>query len=139
MVAYIDSSVVLRHILLGDIAIEQALTCPRVVSSELLEIECRRVIQRERLLGHLDDTGLVLAVRRLEKVLAGISLMRLSEEIKKRAMAAFPVIVKALDALHLASAEQMSISKPDEVIVLFSYDAAMNRCAQTMGFAASLA
>ena len=46
MVAYLDSSVILRHILLGEEPIRHALAFPRVVSSELTEIECRRVLHR---------------------------------------------------------------------------------------------
>ena len=42
MTAYLDSSVLLRHILLGEEPIRQALALPRVASSELIEIECRR-------------------------------------------------------------------------------------------------
>ena len=49
MVAYLDSSVVLRYILLGEATIRHALAFPRVVSSELIEIECRRVLHRYRL------------------------------------------------------------------------------------------
>jgi hypothetical protein len=48
MVGYLDSSVLLRHILLGDAGIKQVLACDRIISSELLEIECHRVLHRYR-------------------------------------------------------------------------------------------
>jgi len=38
-----DSSVLLQHILQGDEGIRQPLSCDSVISSELLEIECKRV------------------------------------------------------------------------------------------------
>ena len=57
MVAYIDSSALVRYVLLGDIGLRHAMGFPRLVSSELLEIECRRTIQRCRLQGELNDAA----------------------------------------------------------------------------------
>lgn len=139
MVAYLDSSVILRHILLGEASIRHALACPTVVSSELTEIECRRVIHRYRMDGHLDDQGFVTATGRLGDVLGGLSSLSLSQKVKNRAMAAFPVTVKTLDALHLASAAVFADARPDETLLIFSHDHAMNRCAAALGFAAPLA
>lgn len=143
MVAYLDSSVVLRHILLGELTIHHAFACPRVVSSELLEIECRRVLHRYRLNGDLGDDGLIAAADRLDSVLEGLSIVELTSTVKSRAMAAFPVAVKTLDALHLATAvvfkEAYLDSGSDEAIVVFSHDATMNRCARALGLAAALA
>jgi hypothetical protein len=138
MVAYVDSSVVLRHILLGDVSIRQAVDCEKMVSSELLEVECRRVIQRCRLEGELDDDGYLAALDRLERVLGGISLITLGESVKKRAMGAFPLSVKTLDALHLASALVLAEREPESVILVFSHDVRMNRCAKALGFGVPL-
>ncbi len=139
MVAYLDSSVVLRHILLGEIAIEHVFAVEHVVASELVRIECRRVLHRYRLNGDLDDGSLMEALERLDGVLAGVRLLALSERVKKRAMESFPVVVKTLDALHLASAlvyaESSSGSRSQETALLFSHDEAMNRCARAVGFA----
>ena len=137
MVAYLDSSVVLRHILLGEIAIEHAFVCERVVTSELLEIECRRVLHRYRLNGDLDDEALIAASTRLDSVLAGVSVIALSDAVKKRAMGSFPVVVTALDALHLASALEFAAAYLDqergEGLLVFSHDVTMNRCAAALG------
>lgn len=104
MVGYIDTSVLLRHILLGDSSIKQVLEAEYIISSELLEIESRRVIHRYRIDGELNDDGFLQANKRLNEVLSGISILALSPAVKNRAMGAFPVHVKTLDALHLASA-----------------------------------
>ena len=138
MVGYLDTSVVLRHILQGEASIRHALQCGRVISSELLEIESRRVIHRLRMEGGLDDGGFVLAVERLDKLLSGVSLLALSPRVKKRAMGAFPVSVKTLDALHLASALVYAETMPAETLLVFSHDTALNRCARALGFAAPL-
>lgn len=138
MVSYLDSSVALRHILLGETAIRHALSADRVVSSELLEIECRRTVHRCRMQGDLDDRSVVTALDRLEELLRGVSLLGLSAEIKRRAMDAFPVSIKTLDALHLASALRYAEHVPDERVLVYSHDGAFNRCARALGFGAPL-
>lgn len=139
MVAYLDSSVVLRYVLKGDPAIRHALACETILSSELLEIECRRVLQRCRMAGDLSDTTYVTAVKRLDALLAGIGLLSLSPPVKNRAMEAFSVVVKTLDALHLATAIIYSDKQSSDTLLMFSYDEAMNRCAAVLGFATPLA
>jgi len=136
MVAYLDSSVALRHILLGEEAIRHVLACDKVIAAELLEIECRRVLHRYRLNGDLDDTGLIEALRRLEEILTGVSLLILSDAVKQKASGPFPVIVRTLDALHLASAQVFSERYTDKKVLIFSHNRAMNRCAAVLGFTA---
>ena len=137
MVAYLDSSVLLRHILLGEEPIRHALAFPRVVSSELIEIECRRVLHRCRLAGEFDDEALALARERLDAVLSGIDLLELSAQIKQRAMDPFPVHVRTLDALHIATV--LAVAADAGGTALFSHDRGMNVCARSLGITAALA
>ena len=134
MVGYLDSSVLLRYILLGDNGLQQVFKSDMVVSSELLEIECRRVLHRYRLQGNIDDDGFVEALRRLDEVLEGVSIILLSQKVKKRSGETFPVVIKTLDAFHLASAIIFQAARPAELLHIFSYDAGMNRCARALGF-----
>jgi predicted nucleic acid-binding protein len=139
MVAYLDSSVVLRHILLGDVTIRHVLEYPVVLSSELMEIECRRVLLRCRLQDDLTDETLVEAVRRLDGVLDGVELVELSPAIKRRAMESFPVSVRTLDALHLATALAIGAATDDGKVIMFSLDRAMNLGASALGMPTPLA
>jgi len=134
MVAYLDSSVVLRYILLGENALLHAQAFPRLVSSELLEIECRRVLLRSRLEGNLDDESLIEATVRLDDVLDSIDLLELGSAIKRRAAEAFPLHVKTLDALHLASALQLLPEYEAPEISIFSHERSFNLCARALGF-----
>ncbi len=136
MLGYLDTSVLLRHILLGDPAIEQVFACKQIISSELIEIESKRVLHRYRMEGDLDDGGFVASQERLSEALAGISLLSLSKSIKKRAMEAFPVHINTLDALHIASMLAFTQARPEENLSVFSYDSAMNRCAKALGYSA---
>jgi hypothetical protein len=133
MVAYVDSSVVLRHILAGDVSIRHALAYPAVMSSELMEIECRRVLLRCRSNDELTDEGFVEAVRRLDGVLDGIDLVELSPAIKRRAMESFPVSVTTLDALHLSTALSIASASDEEKVAMFSFDRALNLGASAIG------
>ena len=138
MVAYLDSSVLLRYLLLGEITLKHAQEFPRLVSSELLEIECRRVLLRCRMEGRFSDETLIEAVERLEGVLTSIDLLELSGPVKKRSMEAFPIHIKTLDALHLASVLQFTEEVPAENITVFSHDRSFNLCARALGFHAAL-
>ena len=138
MVAYLDSSLVLRYILAGDLSIRHAAAFPRMISSELLEIECRRVLHRCRMAGDLTDETLLAALHRLEEVLAGTDLLELSSPIKTRAMESFPSSIKTLDTLHLSTAMIFLKFEPEEHLSLFSCDRGMNLCARSLGLTAPL-
>ena len=138
MVAYLDSSVLLRYVLLGDTGLQHAMNYPGLVSSELLEIECRRTINRCRLQNELDDTSLVQALQRLDDTLEMIDLIELDSRIKSRAMGSFPVVTKTLDALHLSTVLVLAEQEEAAGIQVFSYDKAMNLCARALGFGAPL-
>jgi len=137
VVAYLDSSVLLRHILLGEEPIRHALDFPRVVSSELLEIECRRVLHRYRLAGELTDESMAVARERLDVILGGVDLLEMTMPIKQRAMDPFPVSVRTLDALHVSTA--LMVAETTDGLSLFSHDRGMNLCARSLGLTAALA
>jgi len=48
----------------------------------------------------------------------------------------FPVHIKTLDALHLASALTFAAAYAEETVLVFSHDAGMNRGALALGFPA---
>jgi len=137
VVAYLDSSVLLRHILLGEEPIRHALDFPRVVSSELLEIECRRVLHRYRLAGELTDESMAVARERLDVILGGVDLLEMTMPINQRAMDPFPVSVRTLDALHVSTA--LMVAETTDGLSLFSHDRGMNLCARSLGLTAALA
>ena len=138
MVAYVDSSTVLRYVLNGEIQIQHALALPSVVSSELLNIECQRALHRCRLTGELDDDSLVEAYSKLAEVMLGITLLELTKPIKARAAETFPLPVKTLDALHLATLLIYKKALPVEELLLFSHDKGMNQCGLALGFTTPL-
>jgi predicted nucleic acid-binding protein len=99
---YVDSSVVLRHILNDDPALAGITTFDMVGSNDLLLIECQRVLQRERMEAHLDDRQYCESFVLLETILDSLYLIELGPAVKRRAAGPFPTVIGALDAIHLA-------------------------------------
>jgi predicted nucleic acid-binding protein len=133
MICYVDSSVVLRHLLLQDSALEGTAQIDTVGSSELLIIECHRVLDRYRLENQITDAQLAEAKQNLRAIVGGLYIVELTEPVKTRAAGAFPTVVGTLDALHLASLLLWKEMTPDERFVLLSADRQMLTCAAALG------
>jgi predicted nucleic acid-binding protein len=139
LIAFVDTSVVLRFVLEGDISLHQAFAVTLTSCSELLWIESMRVVQRLRLDGALSDAGLAEAVSRISACYASLRVYLIDDEIKQAAAGPFPTVIGTLDALHLACARRAASHYPGEKILLFSYDKQMNLCARALGFSTPLA
>lgn len=133
MRVYVDSSVVLRYILSEDTALFAIRSSDLAGSSDLLVIECQRVLQRERLQGNLDDAQFVESVALLQTVVDHLYLIELREAVKRRAAGPFPTVIGTLDAIHLASALLWAETRPSTEFAILSYDRQLSRCAQSMG------
>ena len=139
MIGFVDTSVVLRFVLEGDISLHQAFAATITACSELLWIESMRVAQRLRLDGALSDQGLAEAVSRIAACYASFRVYLLDDEIKQAAAGPFPIVIGTLDALHLACARRCAKQYPGEALLVYSYDKQMNLCARTLGFSTPLA
>jgi hypothetical protein len=73
-----------------------------------VEVETSRALDRERLLGHLDDAETAAKNKELSDLLSTIDLAPVSNEVIALARAAFPVTVRALDAVHVATAQALA-------------------------------
>ena len=102
-------------------------------ASELLGVEARRVLDRLRLEGALDDDEVGTfqsALARIERTLDGIRLTRL---VLARAALPMATPVKTLDALHLASALLWRERRNPDVIFA-THDPQQARAARALGF-----
>ena len=132
MIAYIDSSVVLRIVLGQANPLDAWSHLERPVASELVRIECLRTIDRARLAGRLDD--LTVASRRsgLLELLDGLELVALEQAILDRAADPFPTSISTLDAVHLATA--LSIRDDLPSLAFATHDRSLGNAATAMGF-----
>jgi predicted nucleic acid-binding protein len=122
-VIYLDSSVALAHLLAEDHSPPESLWRQPLVSSRLLEYEVWNRIHGRRL-G--DSHG--EAVRDLFSRLA---LIELATPVLARALEPFPIPVRTLDALHLASIEFLRANRQE--VELVTYDVKLMAAARALG------
>ena len=130
---YVDSSVVLRHLLNDDPVLRAIPPTDLVGTSELLEIECKRVLQRERLESHLDDRQYAECQTVLGSILDHLYILELGPTVKRRAAGPFPTVIGTLDAIHLASAALWLEAEPESALGVLTRDGQMETCARAMG------
>lgn len=109
---YLDSSVALAHLLARDRVPPTALWSESLVSSRLLEYEVWTRIHARRLGSSHGEMARALLGR--------VALLELTPPVLARALEPFPVPVRTLDALHLASLEFLRRQGPS--VTLASYD-----------------
>ena len=136
MRVYLDSSIMLAFLLEGRQELCALPPQADVASSRLLWIEVSRVIDRAVRSGQLpEDDGARVRVA-FDAMAQAITRLALSEAVLDRAAGAFPVTVRTLDALHLASAWEWANPGDRSDIELWSFDRQMNTCGVSLGFRA---
>jgi len=122
-VIYVDSSVVLAQLFAEDRHPGAALWNEVLVSSRLLEYEVwNRVLARSQQPDPTEIVGL----------LGKIDMAEMSAPALHRALEPFPVPVRTLDALHLATA--VFLSTETDPVALASYDNRLIAAAEKLGF-----
>ena len=104
---YADASAVLRLLFA-----EQGPTIPlavgdRAASSKVVEVETFKAVDHERLLGNLDDRQTAIKRKELADLLVMLDLVPIDDFVIERARSSFAVNIRALDAIHVASAETL--------------------------------
>ena len=119
---YVDTSAVLR-ILFSEPGLSVPLDASdRAVSSELLEIEAFRTLERARLTGKLDDSQAAIKRKELVDLIAMLDLAPIDRAVIDRAKASFGVNVRALDAIHVATAEVLATEAEGEGLEFWTHD-----------------
>jgi len=122
-VIYVDSSVILAHLLMEERRPLAALWEQVAVSSRLLEYEVWNRIWARGLSGsHREE---------VRASLAKIEMIELTRLSLRRALEPFPVEVRTLDALHLATVE--FLRSEGELPQLASYDTRLVAAARALG------
>jgi len=132
VIAYIDSSVVLRLVLGQAGALREWRTLDRGVASALVEVETLRTLDRLRLAEGLAEPELVerrAAVYRLMETLEIVEPTRL---ILRRASQPLPVSLGTLDAIHLATALAWRDANNTDLTVA-THDAQLGLAARALG------
>jgi uncharacterized protein len=121
-VKYIDASALLRVLFAEPGPAVRLVAGDRVASSGLVEIETFRAVDRERLLGHLDDGQTAMKRKELTDLLAMLDLAPIDRTVIDRAKSSFAVNVRALDAIHVATAEILATEAAGEPLEFWTHD-----------------
>ena len=132
MKLYVDASVLLRVVLRERGALRNWRRSTRLISSELIGLECLRTIDRARLRERLGDEEVAERRGGLLDALRSIELLSIDRLVLERAASQFPTSLGTLDALHLASALIAREEVPD--LILATHDQELATAAHSLGF-----
>ena len=133
MIAYIDSSVLLRLVLSEPSPLREWPDVHQGVTSALAEVEMLRTLDRLRFLVPSRD-ALALAARRevAFRLLEGLETIEITRSVLARAAQPLPTPLGTLDAIHLVSA--MGWREQFEGLVFATHDVALAAAARASGF-----
>ncbi|HEV2335756.1 MAG TPA: PIN domain-containing protein [Stellaceae bacterium] len=120
---YLDSSVALAHLFREPRRPADQFWSQPLVSSKLLEYEVWNRVHAYQLTGSHSNEARLLLTR--------VVLIELDEAVLSRALEPFPIRVRTLDALHLATIDFTSAKS--EPIELASYDNRLLAAARALG------
>lgn len=130
---YVDTSAVLRVLFREPGPTVPLLPEDHVASSELLEVEAFRAVDRERLLGNLDDAQTATKRKELADLLTMLDLVPIHRAIIERAKNSFAVNVRALDAIHVATAEVLEAESGSRSLEFWTHDDRQRTAALSRG------
>ncbi|MEO7793325.1 MAG: PIN domain-containing protein [Thermoanaerobaculia bacterium] len=104
MIAYLDSSVVLRLVLGQGNALGEWRRVARGVASALVEVECLRTLDRLCIVEDLSEAEIARRREAVFLLLETIEIVDLTRPVLDRAAQPLPTTLGTLDAIHLATA-----------------------------------
>ncbi|MBU2602462.1 MAG: PIN domain-containing protein [Actinobacteria bacterium] len=132
MIAYVDSSVLLRVMLGQDDALAEWPDIERGVVSTLVEVECLRTLDRLRVFHALPEEKVAARREVVVRLLDSMEVVAVTAPVLRRAAQPFPVTLGTLDALHLATA-LLWMDATGEAPVMATHDTALGCAARSMG------
>lgn len=133
MIAYIDSSVLLRVAFGQANALTAWARVDRGVSSALIMTESLRTLDRARLRANLPDIEVARRRSTILAIIDSLELVEIDSVVLDRAAQPMPTELGTLDAIHLASALLWKDATGIEPIMA-THDAALGLAAQAHGF-----
>ena len=133
MIAYLDTSALLRLVLREPGALEELRSCEALVASELVAVESLRTIDRLRLQGALSTEDAASRRETATEWLEAVDLVLLQRAILARASEPFPTPLGTLDALHLSTALVWR-DRMRQTLVVATHDRDLSVAARSFGF-----
>jgi predicted nucleic acid-binding protein len=133
VIAYVDTSALLRIVLREPGALEDLRAYQALVSSELIAVESARTIDRLRIQGSLTTEQAAERIRAVNEWLEAIDLVLLRPPVLSRASEPMPMPIGTLDAVHLATA-LIWRDRVGPLPEMATHDTALGAAARSFGF-----
>ncbi len=104
MIAYLDSSVLLRVVLRQRNALKEWRAIEQGIASALVEVECLRTLDRLRMAEGLQDDDIAVRREAVFRLLEAMEVIEPTRPVLARAAQPLPTALGTLDAIHLATA-----------------------------------
>jgi len=133
VIAYVDTSALLRIVLREPGALEDLRAYDALVSSELIGVESARTIDRLRIQGLLAADEAAERIRAVNEWIEAIDLVLLRPPVLSRAADPMPMPIGTLDAIHLATA-LIWRERIGPLPEMATHDTALGAAARAFGF-----
>lgn len=132
MIAYVDSSVLLRVLLGQPDALAEWSDIDLGIASDLVELECLRTVDRLAVSGALEQERTLELRASVYRLTSALELVAVTRPVLARAAQPMPLPLGTLDALHLATALLWSEMREQELLMT-THDRALANAARAMG------
>lgn len=136
MIAYLDSSVLLRIVLLEPDPLAEWDQLTGGVTSTLTQVEAARTFDRDRLLGIRSEAEQQNARVEIASILSRLDAIPIETPVLDEASRSLGTVLGTLDAIHLASAILYRAMQPDDerAILFATHDKQLANAARAMNF-----
>jgi predicted nucleic acid-binding protein len=132
VIAYVDSSVLLRLVLGQRGALAEWSAVEEGVTSALSQVECLRTLDRLRNVERISDEAIASRREAIFGILATLSVVEIAGPVLDRAAQPLPTALGTLDAIHLATA-QLWRERAGANLIMATHDTALATAARSLG------
>jgi predicted nucleic acid-binding protein len=132
VIAYVDSSVLLRIVLRQRDALKEWSRLTRGVASALAEVECLRTLDRLRVAERHSDEAIAERREAVYRLMESIEVVEVGRAVLARASQPLPTVLGTLDAIHLATALLWK-ERTSSDVVMATHDTALAVAAKAIG------
>jgi predicted nucleic acid-binding protein len=132
VIAYIDSSVIIRLLFGQPNSLSEWSEVTQPISSDLVRVECLRTIDRTAIKAEMAGDDVATLRSDALDLLTRLRLAPLTSAVLTRAAEPFPTALGTLDALHLASA--IEAARELDGLVVATHDTELALAARSVGF-----
>ncbi len=132
MIAYLDSSVLLRIVLGQSDRLKEWTGIKNAVASTIAEVECLRTLDRLRLRAAVSDEKLALRREAIYRLTEEMTLVEPTRAVLQRAAQPLPTPLGTLDAIHLSTAMLWRETRARDLVIA-THDQALAVATRAMG------